>query len=87
MRPQRTCIGCRMMKPKDALVRLVRRPSGEVIVDVRASEEGRGAYVCKDAACLVRALDRGRLGHAFKKPCAVGAILAEEVRERWQLAR
>lgn len=87
MRPHRTCIGCRTSRPKETLTRLVRRPSGVVIVDVAGREEGRGAYVCCHAACLARGLERGRLAHAFRQPCEVRVSLAEEVRKRWQLAR
>ena len=75
------------MRPKGTLMRLVRTPAGEVAVDPRGREEGRGAYVCPDAACLARGLARGRLAHAFKRPCAVRASLAEEVREQWPLVK
>ena len=87
MRPQRTCIGCRTVRPKDTLARLVRRSTGEVIVDPTGREGGRGAYVCCHAACLAQGLERGRLAHAFRQPCEVRASLTEEVRERWQLAK
>jgi uncharacterized protein len=87
VRPQRTCVGCRKVRPKMNLMRLVRMPTGEVAVDARGREGGRGAYVCPDAGCLAQGLERGRLAHAFKKPCEVRASLAEEVRERWQLAK
>jgi predicted RNA-binding protein YlxR (DUF448 family) len=75
------------VRPNATLVRLVRRPDGKVIVDSKVNHGGRGAYVCDDAGCQVRGLERGRLAHAFKKPCEVEATLAGEVRERWQLAR
>jgi predicted RNA-binding protein YlxR (DUF448 family) len=75
------------VREQESLIRLMRMPSGEVIVDSRRGARGRGAYVCRDFACLMRGLDRGRLAHAFRKPCEVRATLAEEVRERWQLAR
>ena len=87
MKAPRTCLGCRTVGPKKGLVRLVRRATGEVTVDPSGRAEGRGAYVCPDPACLARSLERGRLAHAFKKPCAARANLAEEVRERWQLAK
>ena len=87
MRPARTCIGCRTARPKESLVRLVRGPAGNVVVDSKGRERGRGAYVCPDPACLAQGLERRRLAHAFKRPCEVGASLAEEVRERWRLAR
>jgi uncharacterized protein len=67
--PQRTCIGCRKVRPKAALVRLVRGADGRVHVDDGSRAEGRGAYVCPDSGCLGKALHAGRLGHAFKRPC------------------
>jgi len=68
--PQRTCIGCRKVRPKAALVRLVRGADGRVHVDDGGRAEGRGAYACPDPGCLGKALHAGRLGHAFKRPCA-----------------
>jgi len=78
--PQRTCIGCRKVRPKAALLRLVRAADGRVEVDEGARAAGRGAYVCPDAECLSQALHAGRLRHAFKRPCeppasGVAAIL------------
>ena len=66
--PQRTCIGCRKVRPKAALVRLVRGADGRVHVDDSGRAEGRGAYACPDPECLGKALSAGRLGHAFKRP-------------------
>ena len=61
--PMRQCVGCREMKPKKDLVRVVRSPQGEISLDARGKAPGRGAYVCPDATCLkkaakARALDR-----------------------------
>ena len=67
--PQRTCIGCRQKRPKVTLMRLVRGIDGRVHVDDSGRAEGRGAYVCHDPDCLGKALNAGRLGHAFKRPC------------------
>ena len=54
--PMRQCVGCREMKPKKELVRIVRSPAGEISVDFRGKAPGRGAYVCPDPACLKRAI-------------------------------
>jgi predicted RNA-binding protein YlxR (DUF448 family) len=75
------------VRAKDVLVRLARAPTGEVLADPSGRYGGRGAYVCPDVACLSRGLERGRLAHAFRKPCEVRASLAEEVRRRWPLAK
>lgn len=82
--PVRTCLGCREVKPKRWLVRLVRTAEGVVKADAAGSAAGRGAYVCARGECLERALSRGRLAHAFRGPCRAGADLAEEVRGLWQ---
>ena len=54
--PLRQCLGCREMKPKAELVRVVRSPDGTVSVDLRGKAPGRGAYVCRSADCLKKAL-------------------------------
>ena len=54
--PLRQCLGCREMKPKGELVRVVRSPEGTVSVDLRGKAPGRGAYVCRSADCLKKAL-------------------------------
>ncbi len=80
--PGRTCLGCRRVLPRRALVRLVRGDDGVVVADARGSTAGRGAWVCPVEACLARALQRGRLSHAFRKPCDVGKDVLELVRGR-----
>ena len=77
--PQRTCIGCRKVRPKASLVRLVRGADGRVHVDDSGRVEGRGAYACPDSGCLGKALSAGRLGHAFKRPCEPPASGAAEI--------
>ena len=49
------CVGCREMKPKKELIRVVRQPSGQVMLDRTGKAAGRGAYVCPDSACLEKA--------------------------------
>ena len=63
--PQRQCVGCREMKEKRALIRVVRSPEGEISLDFRGKKPGRGAYVCPDAACLKRARKSRALERAF----------------------
>ncbi|MBQ5671948.1 MAG: YlxR family protein [Oscillospiraceae bacterium] len=53
--PMRQCLGCREMKPKATLIRVVRSPEGEISLDGRGKASGRGAYVCKDSGCLKKA--------------------------------
>ena len=44
--PMRMCVGCRQMKPKKELLRVVRSPEGEVSLDPTGKKPGRGAYCC-----------------------------------------
>ena len=57
--PQRQCVGCREMKEKRALIRVVRS------LDFRGKKPGRGAYVCPNAECLKRARKSRALERAF----------------------
>ena len=63
--PLRQCLGCREMKPKAELVRVVRSPEGAVSVDLRGKAPGRGAYVCRSADCLKKALRSKAVGRAL----------------------
>ena len=66
--PMRQCTGCREMKPKRELVRVVRSPEGVISLDFKGKLPGRGAYVCRDAACLKRAVKSRALERAFGVP-------------------
>ena len=61
--PMRMCVGCREMKPKMELLRIVKPQEGDAHIDRTGKARGRGAYVCQDIECLKkaqksRALDR-----------------------------
>ncbi len=62
--PQRTCVGCRTVMAKRALVRVVRAADG-VVVDPSGKMNGRGAYLHNLRACWDRGL-KGALAHALK---------------------
>ena len=64
----RQCLGCREMKPKRELIRVVRSPEGEVSLDSRGKKPGRGAYVCPSGDCLKRAVKSKALSRAFGVP-------------------
>ncbi len=63
--PQRTCLACRQVRAKPELVRLVRTAEGHIEIDVRGKRAGRGAYLCRLAACWETGLKPGRLEHAL----------------------
>ena len=73
--PMRMCVGCREMKPKKELLRVVKAPDGAVSIDLTGRKPGRGAYVCHSAECLKKAIKQRQLERAFE--CALG----EEVHE------
>ena len=64
--PMRQCLGCREMKPKAELVRVVRSPDGQVALDTKGKAPGRGAYVCRSAACLKKAVKSRALDRALE---------------------
>ena len=63
--PVRQCLGCREMKPKRELIRVVRSPEGTVSLDFRGKASGRGAYVCPNPQCLKKAIRARALERAF----------------------
>ena len=73
--PMRMCVGCREMKPKRELLRVVRSPEGEISFDLTGRKPGRGAYVCRSAACLNLAIRKKQLERAFS------AAVSDEVRD------
>ena len=78
--PMRQCVGCREMKPKKELIRVVRSPEGQVSLDFRGKLPGRGAYVCPNPACLAKARKSKALERAFETvipPAVYDAMEAE----------
>lgn len=63
--PQRQCLGCREMKPKRDLLRVVHSPDGSVSLDFGGRAAGRGAYLCRDVQCFQRARKSRALERAF----------------------
>ena len=59
--PLRKCLGCMSSFPKKDLVRVLKTPENEVIIDLSGKKSGRGAYICKDKACLKKAIKAKRL--------------------------
>lgn len=68
--PMRMCVGCREMKPKRELLRVVKSPEGIVSMDPTGRKPGRGAYICPSAECLKKAIRQKQLERAFE--CALG---------------
>ena len=64
--PQRTCIACRQIKEKKALIRLVRAENGVAEVDISGKKPGRGAYLCPKKDCWELGLKKNRLEYALR---------------------
>ena len=78
--PMRICIGCGVSKSKKELMRVVRTPEDEFVLDATGKKNGRGAYLCKDAECLKKAIKSKGLERSFKMsiPKEVYVKLEEE---------
>ena len=72
--PQRSCIGCRAVRDKKDLVRLVHTPEGTYRLDSTGKLSGRGAYLCPSQECLTTAVKRKAFDRAFR-----GSVPREEV--------
>ena len=64
--PTRRCTGCGEHFPKNTLIRVLRTPDGEVVLDLTGKKSGRGAYICKKSECLTLAIKKKRIDTAFK---------------------
>lgn len=66
--PMRQCLGCREMKPKKELIRIVRSPENGIDLDFKGKASGRGAYICPNVECLKRAEKAKAIEKAFAMP-------------------
>ena len=82
--PMRMCTGCREMKPKKELVRVVRPTEGAVAIDRVGKAAGRGAYICYGADCLAKAIKTKALERALETQIdnEVYEALKEELAKR-----
>ena len=64
--PQRMCVGCREKRDKKDLLRVVRTPEGQLVLDTTGKKSGRGAYVCRNPECLRKARKSRALERAFE---------------------
>ena len=76
--PQRQCMGCRERKEKRQMLRVVRCTDGEVRLDFSGKLNGRGAYVCPQKECLVKARKTRALERCLETP------IPEEVYDRME---
>ena len=77
--PKRQCIGCGEMKEKRELIRILRTPEEEIVLDATGKKNGLGAYLCHNHDCLTKAFKSKGLDRAFRT--AVPKEVYEKLRE------
>ena len=71
----RKCVGCNEMKNKKELIRILKTPEGEILMDATGRKNGRGAYVCRSPECLLAAVRNKGLERSL------GVKIPEEIYE------
>ena len=73
--PMRMCIGCKQMKPKRELIRIVLPKEGEMAVDITGKKNGRGSYICPNNDCYAAAQKM----KGFRLPADVREQIEQEI--------
>lgn len=63
--PERQCIGCHEKKEKRELIRIVKTPEGDIVLDRTGKKNGRGAYLCDSRECFEKARKTHALNRSF----------------------
>ena len=81
--PLRQCAGCREMKSKKEMLRVIRTPEGVVTLDITGRKNGRGVYICTSQECLKKAVKSHALERSLKTPVPeeVYEVLKKELEE------
>lgn len=69
----RQCTGCREMKSKKEMIRVLKTAEDEIVLDTTGKKNGRGAYLCFSRECLEKAVKSRGLERSLK------AAIPEEV--------
>ena len=79
--PMRQCIGCKEMKSKREMIRVLRTTENGIILDATGRKNGRGAYLCKDPSCFQKAVRSRGLERSLKTaiPAEVYESLEKEI--------
>jgi len=65
--PMRQCVGCGEMKNKKDLIRVIKTPEDAILLDATGKQNGRGAYICNDKECMIKAQKSKGLERSFKQ--------------------
>ena len=77
--PMRKCVATNEIFPKKELIRIVRTPEGNVVVDAKGKANGRGAYLSKSKKAIELAKKKKVLDRHLEVvvPDAIYEILME----------
>lgn len=64
--PMRQCTGCREMKSKKEMIRILKTEQNEIVLDATGKKNGRGAYLCFSKDCLEKAVRNHGLERSLK---------------------
>lgn len=86
--PMRQCVGCREMKAKKDMIRVIKTATEEesesqILLDTTGRKNGRGAYICANGECLATAIKNKGLERSLKMPIPkdVYEVLTKEMEE------
>ena len=81
--PMRQCTGCGEMKNKKELIRIIKTPEDDIVIDATGKKNGRGAYLCCSLECYHKAVERKALERSLKVtiPKEIYAELEKELKE------
>ncbi|MCL2672213.1 MAG: YlxR family protein [Clostridiales bacterium] len=80
--PMRMCAACREKREKRELLRFVRTAEGTILPDETGRVNGRGAYLCKQSACMRKAIKIRALDRALE--CPVDKTMLEQLAEKYE---
>lgn len=83
--PERRCTGCGEHFPKSTLIRVLRTPEGEIVLDTTGKRSGRGAYICKNSSCLKKARKARRLESSLE--CNIPDEVYDKLEEELAVGR
>ena len=81
--PMRQCTGCREMKSKKEMIRVLKTTDDQIVLDTTGKQNGRGAYLCKQSACFEKACKNKGLERSLKMniPAEIYESLKKEIEQ------
>ncbi len=76
--PLRKCLGCDEMLGKKGMLRVVKTKEGDISIDETGKKNGRGAYICRDMECFLKAQKKHSLERSLK--CTISEEIYEKLK-------